>query len=66
MLGKLKRYGSIDQGKAADLLALDANPLQDIAATRKIHLVVSRGVVYDRAGLDRLLAETKAWVAAQQ
>ena len=64
-LGKLDRYGSIAKGKSADLLVLDANPLQDIGATRKIHLVVSRGDPYDRARLDRLLAETRAWVAAQ-
>lgn len=65
-LGKLDRYGSVAKDKAADLLVLDANPLQDIAATRKIHLVVSRGVVYDRARLDRLLADAKAWVANQR
>lgn len=64
-LGKLDRYGSVDKNKSADLIVLDANPLQDITATRKIHLVISRGVVYDRARLDRLLADTKAWVAAQ-
>jgi imidazolonepropionase-like amidohydrolase len=64
-LGKLDRYGSLEAGKSADLLVLDANPLQDIAATRKIRTVVGRGQVYDRARLDRMLAETKAWVAAQ-
>ncbi|MFS2136800.1 amidohydrolase family protein [Duganella sp. Dugasp56] len=65
-LGKLDRYGSLEAGKSADLLVLDANPLQDIAATREIRTVVSRGQVYDRARLDRMMAETKAWVAAQQ
>jgi imidazolonepropionase-like amidohydrolase len=64
-LGKLDRYGSVEKNKSADLIVLDANPLQDISATRKLHLVISRGAVYDRARLDRLLADTKAWVAAQ-
>ncbi len=64
-LGKLDRYGSVEAGKVADLIVLDANPLQDIAATRRLHLVVSRGKVYDRAQLDRMMADTKAWVAAQ-
>lgn len=64
-LGKLDRYGSVETNKVADLIVLDANPLQDIEATRKLHLVVSRGKVYDRARLDKMLAETKAWVAAQ-
>lgn len=64
-LGKLDRYGSVEQGKAADLLVLDADPLQDIANTRQIRMVVSRGDIYDRARLDKLLADVKAWVAAQ-
>jgi imidazolonepropionase-like amidohydrolase len=65
-LGKLDRYGSVEKNKAADLLVLDANPLQDIAATRKIHLVVSRGALYDKARLARMMADAKAWVAAQE
>jgi imidazolonepropionase-like amidohydrolase len=64
-LGKLDRYGSLAEGKAADLLVLDANPLQDIAATRKIRMVLSRGTPYDRAALDKMLTDVKAWVAAQ-
>lgn len=62
--GKLDRYGSIDRGKAADLVLLDRNPLEDIAATRAIHAVILRGTVHDRAALDRMLAETRAKVAA--
>ena len=65
-LGKLDRYGSIDSGKAADLLALDADPLADIGATRRIHMVVSRGQPYDRARLDRMLDETRRKVAEQE
>ncbi|SFV06335.1 amidohydrolase family protein [Pseudoduganella namucuonensis] len=64
-LGKLDRYGAVAEGKAADLLVLDADPLKDIAATRKIRMVVSRGAVHDRASLDRMLAGVKAWVARQ-
>lgn len=62
--GKLDRYGSVENGKAADLLLLQADPLQDIAATRRIDTVVLRGTVYDRAALDRLLTDTKAKVTA--
>ncbi len=64
-LGKLDRYGSVEKNKLADLIVLDADPLQDITATRKLHLVVSRGKVYDRARLDKMLDDTRAWVAAQ-
>lgn len=62
--GKLDRYGSIEVGKAADLVLLDRNPLEDIGATRAIHTVVLRGSVYDRAALDTMLADTRAKVAA--
>ncbi|MES2149232.1 MAG: amidohydrolase family protein [Pseudomonadota bacterium] len=62
-LGKLDRYGSVAPGKVADVLVLDADPLRDIGATRKIRMVLSRGTVYDRARLDRMLAETRDWVA---
>lgn len=62
--GKLDRYGAIGKGKAADLVLLDRNPLQDIDATRAIHAVILRGTVHERADLDRMLAETRAKVAA--
>jgi len=62
--GWLDRYGAIKPGMAADLVLLDRNPLEDIAATRAIGTVVMRGQVFDRAALDTMLADTKAKVAA--
>jgi len=62
--GQLDRYGAIRPGMAADLVLLDKNPLVDIAATRAIDTVVMRGTVHDRAALDKMLADTKAKVAA--
>ncbi|MCC6072696.1 amidohydrolase family protein [Massilia sp. GCM10020059] len=64
-LGKLERYGSVAAGKTADLLVLDADPLADIGATRKIRMVVSRGEVHDRARLDKMLEGVKRWVASR-
>ena len=59
-LGIEGETGTIEQGKIADLLLLDANPLEDIRNTRRIAAVVLRGALYDRAGIDGLLAKVKA------
>jgi len=62
-LGHSDRYGSTAAGKAADILILDANPLNDINATRSIRGVVLYGKWMDRGALDALLAEAKAKAA---
>jgi imidazolonepropionase-like amidohydrolase len=41
--------GTIEVGKSADLLVLDANPLDDITNTRKISAVYLRGVAVNRS-----------------
>jgi hypothetical protein len=41
------------------LILLDANPLADIGNTRKIHAVILRGKLLDRAALEQLLAEVQ-------
>jgi imidazolonepropionase-like amidohydrolase len=52
--------GTVDAGKRADLLLLDANPLEDIAATRLIDTVVLGDAILDRASRERGLARLKA------
>ncbi|WNG51468.1 amidohydrolase family protein [Archangium minus] len=42
-LGMQGSLGTVEQGKVADLLVLDANPLEDIRNTTRIHSVVVRG-----------------------
>ncbi len=42
-LGKLQTQGTIEEGKVADLLLLNANPLDDIQNTQKIRAVILRG-----------------------
>jgi len=62
--GMLDQFGSISAGRRADLLLLNANPLDDIRATRSIRAVILRGTLFDRSALDRLLEETRGKVAA--
>ena len=45
--------GTVEKGMAADLVLLDANPLVDIANTRKIVGVVVRGKYFSRGELER-------------
>lgn len=45
-LGKTDTFGTIQVGRAADLVLLDQNPLEDISHTRKIYGVVLGGKFY--------------------
>jgi len=63
-LGREKELGTVESGRAADLVLLSANPVENIANTRKISAVVRKGGYYDRAALDALLAHAKAAAAA--
>ena len=47
------QVGTIEAGKEASFLLLDADPLADIANTRTITAIVFRGVVLDRAQLEK-------------
>ena len=59
-LGTLDSMGTVEKGKLADLVLLDANPLDSIDNTRKISAVVVNGHFLDRAVLDWLLAKVEA------
>ena len=56
-LGVADLRGTVAVGKSADLVLLDANPLDDIANTRRIAAVIRGGRYLDRAELDGLLAD---------
>jgi imidazolonepropionase-like amidohydrolase len=62
-LGRLDQQGTVEQGKFADLLLLDANPLDDIHNTQKIHALILRGKLLDRNALDEILADEKKFAA---
>ena len=51
-------------GKRADLVLLDANPLDDIRNTQKIEAVIVNGGLLERAELDALLAGVEKFAAA--
>jgi imidazolonepropionase-like amidohydrolase len=48
---RLTDVGTVEKGKSADFLVLDANPLTDIVNTRRINMVYLRGTAVDRAQL---------------
>lgn len=47
--------GTIDEGEWADLLILNANPLEDIENTLEIDTVIKQGKVYDQEALKGIL-----------
>ena len=49
--------GTVDVGKLADLILLDADPLEEIGNTRKIDSVFAQGKFYTRQALDQLLSQ---------
>ena len=51
--------GTVDAGKLADLVVLDANPLADIANTERVYAVVLNGRLVEAAERTRLLDEAK-------
>jgi imidazolonepropionase-like amidohydrolase len=41
--------GTLEPGKSADFIVLDANPLDDITNSRRISAVILRGAAVDRS-----------------
>jgi tetratricopeptide (TPR) repeat protein len=58
-LGMMDSIGAVEEGKIADLVLLDADPIKDIAKTKKIAAVVVGGKLYSRSSLDEMLAKIK-------
>jgi imidazolonepropionase-like amidohydrolase len=47
VMGKEADLGTLQKGKYADLVILDADPLRDIRNARKIFKVIKNGVILD-------------------
>ena len=56
---RTEELGTVAEGSLADLVLLDANPLEDISNTQQIRAVVADGRLYRRADLDRILEEAE-------
>ena len=63
-LDKLSDFGTVEKGKIADLVLLDADPVNDVGNTQKISAVFSNGRYYSRAQLDHMLSDIQAYAAA--
>ncbi|RYD14654.1 MAG: amidohydrolase family protein [Lysobacteraceae bacterium] len=50
LLRRSKDIGSLEAGKLADIVAVDGDPLQDIAALRRVRFVMKGGVVFRDGG----------------
>ena len=46
VMGQQDQLGTIEEGKLADMVILDSDPLQDIQNTRDIHLVIKDGKMH--------------------
>jgi tetratricopeptide (TPR) repeat protein len=65
-VNRQKDLGTIEKGKLADMVLLDANPLEDIANTKKIWGVVFGGKFYSRASLDEMLRKVELLAGGQK
>jgi Amidohydrolase family len=63
-LGTLNQQGTVASGTYADLVLLNANPLDDIRNVDRIHAVFVRGKLLDRSALDQYLDSAKKYASA--
>jgi imidazolonepropionase-like amidohydrolase len=65
-LGLQSSIGGIETGKLADLVLLDANPLEDIRNTQRINGIFLQGRYFDRKTLDAFLQRVETLATASR
>ena len=64
-LGREATMGTVDEGKNADLVLLDANPIADVANLDRISGVFLKGKYYSKEALEKLKSDVATAYAAQ-
>jgi len=64
-LGRAHEAGTVEPGKLADLVLLDADPLEDIRNTRRIAAVVANGKLYSGEMISNMLAQAERTARTQ-
>jgi imidazolonepropionase-like amidohydrolase len=59
-LGELSSQGTVERGKLANLVLLEANPLENIRNTQRINAVVLNGSYLPKETLQRMLVNVEA------
>jgi imidazolonepropionase-like amidohydrolase len=58
--GKERSTAAIAEGRVADVVILDADPLKNISALRKVRGVIAKGEYFDKKALDGFMEQAKA------
>lgn len=65
-LGMTDSLGTVATGQVADLVVLEANPLEDIRSVGRIHAVVANGRLIDASARLRMLRDVEARAGGRQ